>query len=298
MANLLKELSDALAGTVETAQAGIVRVEGRRRLPASGIVWSADGLVVTAHHVLTRDENIKVGLPNGEEVSAALVGRDPTTDLALLRTNQSGSWVFPQLDAAQVKVGHLALAAGRPGDSVEAALGMVNALGESWRTPAGALVDRYVQTDITMFPGFSGGPLLDTGGQLIGMNTSMLLRDATVTVPVLTIKRVVDALLAHGRIRRGYLGVGSQVVRLPEALSQSLKQKTGLLVVSVEPGSPAERGGLLMGDTLVGFAGLPLTGMDDLYAALSTDRISTTQPVRLVRGGQTQELQVILGERE
>jgi len=197
-----------------------------------------------------------------------------------------------------LKVGQLALAAGRPGEGVEATLGMVSALGDSWRTPAGALVDRYVQTDITMFPGFSGGPLLDASGQLIGMNTSMLLRDATVTVPVLTIQRVVDALLAHGRVRRGYLGVGSQVVRLPEALSQTLKQKTGLLVVSVEPGSPADRAGLLMGDTLVEFAGEALTDMDDLYSALSSDRINTNLSVRFVRGGQTQELQVMMGERE
>ncbi len=298
MANTLIDLSAGLAGLVEMAKASIVRVEGRRRMPASGIVWSADGVVVTAHHVLTRDENITVGLDSGEEVRAGLIGRDPTTDLAVLRLPKTGLPILQQLPADQLKVGQLALAAGRPGEGIEAAMGVISSLGESWRTPAGALVDRFVQSDVTPFPGFSGGPLLDAAGQLIGLNTSALLRSAMLTLPVLTIQRVVAALLAHGRIRRGYLGIGSQVVRLPEALSESLKQKTGLLIISVEPGSPSDHAGLLMGDTLVSLAGLALTDMDDLYTALSTDRISTSQVVRFIRGGQVQETQVLLGERE
>jgi S1-C subfamily serine protease len=297
---VLQDLSDALAATVKAAGSSVVRVEARRRLPASGIIWSSDGVIVTAYHVVERDENISVGLPDGQSVPATLVGRDPTTDLAVLRTqvptpSEAGppTWADPD----NLRVGHLVLALGRPGRTAQATLGIVSALGESWRTPAGGRIDRYLQTDVVMYPGFSGGPLVDAAGQVLGLNTSALLRGISLTVPTPTLSEVVQTLLTHGRVRRGYLGVGAQPVRLPAGLGQQLGQETALLLVSVEPGSPADQGGLLLGDTILALDGQPIRHMDDLLALLSSDRVGETMRVRIVRGGQVQELQVVVGER-
>ena len=297
MSQVLTELSDALAETVAGTGASVVRVEGRDRLPASGFAWSQEGLVVTAHHVLERDDNIKVGLADGKAVKAELVGRDPTTDLALLRAETEGleapGWTEPD----QVRVGNLALALGRPGKTVQATLGIVSALGASWQTRAGGRIDRYLQTDVAMYPGFSGGPLVDASGNVIGLNTSGLLRGVTVSVPLPTIRGVVETLLAHGKVRRGYLGVGAQVVRLPEALESQLDQKTGLLLVSVEPGSPAQDAGLMLGDTIVALNGQPVRQLDDLLSLLGGDSVGAATPVRVVRGGETKELSATIGER-
>jgi S1-C subfamily serine protease len=302
---VLQDLSDALAATVKTAGSSVVQVEARRRLPASGIIWSSDGVIVTAYHAVERDENISVGLPNGQSVPATLIGRDPTTDLAVLRTQvlttsgvKTAGLTQPTLaDLDNLHVGHLVLALGRPGRTVQATLGIVSALGESWRTPAGGRIDHYLQTDVVMYPGFSGGPLVDTAGQVLGLNTSALLRGISLTVPTSTLSQVVQTLLTHGHVRRGYLGVGAQPVRLPSELGQQVGQETGLLLASVEPGSPADQGGLLLGDTIVALDGQPVRHMDDLLALLSSDRVGETLPVRIVRGGQVQEMKVVVGER-
>ena len=299
MTEVLANLSDALAQTVEKAGSNVVRVEGRRRLPASGIVWSADGVVVTAHHVVQREENISLGLPDGKTVSATLVGRDPTTDLAVLRaeTTKLAPPTWAELDSLQV--GHLVLALGRPGQSVQATLGIVSALsGTSWRTPVGGQLDRYLQTDVVMYPGFSGGPLISATGQVIGLNTSALLRGVSLTVPAPTVRRIVETLLEHGRVRRGYLGVSTQSVRLPAVVADQVNQETGLLVVSVEPDSPADRGGLILGDTIVTLADNPVRHYDDLLAQLSPDRVGKTVPIRIVRGGKIEAITVTVGERQ
>ena len=297
MAEVLRNLSDDLASTVEAAAPGVVRVAARRRLPASGIVWSADGVIVTAHHVAERDENIEIGLADGQTVSATLVGRDPTTDLAVIRAQATGlapaNWTGPD----SLRVGHLVLGLGRPGRSVQATLGIVSALGEGWRTPAGGRVEPYLQTDLVMYPGFSGGPLVDASGQVLGLNTSALLRGISLAVPTPTLRGVVETLLAHGRVKRGYLGVGAQPVRLPANLEGQLGQETGLLLVSVEPDGPAGQGGLMLGDTIVALDGQPVGQMDDLLALLSSDRVGTAVPVRIIRGGQVQDVTVTIGER-
>jgi S1-C subfamily serine protease len=297
MTEVLQNLSNGLAETVEKAGPGVVRVEGRRRLPASGVVWSSDGVIVTAHHVVERDENIGVGLLGGETIAATLVGRDPSTDLAVLRVEAADlappTWAEPE----SLRVGHLVLGLGRPGRTVQATLGIVSALGGSWQTPAGGSVDPYLQTDLVMYPGFSGGPLVDVDGGVLGLNTSALLRGISLTVPTSTVRQVVGTLLAHGRVRRGYLGVGAQPVRLPADLAEELGQETALLLVSVEPDGPAGQGGLLLGDTIVALDGQPVRHMDELLALLGGDRVGTSAPVRFVRGGQTQELTVTIGER-
>ena len=297
MANVLSELSEGLAETVAAAGKSVVRVEGRGRLSASGFAWEGEGVIVTAHHVLERDDEIRVGLADGQSVQATLVGRDPSTDLAVLRAETAAlsppGWAEPD----GVRVGNIALALGRPGRTVQATLGIVSALGDGWRTRAGGHIDRYLQTDVVMYPGFSGGPLVDVSGRVIGLNSSALLRGVTVSVPLPTIRRVVETLLAHGRVRRGYLGVGAQVVRLPDAVDQGLDQETGLLLVSVEPDSPAQLGGLMLGDTVVSLNGGPVRHLDDLLALLSGESVGTSAKVRLVRGGQLQELSVTIGER-
>lgn len=297
MSNVLLDLSNDLATIVGTTGLAVVRVEARRRLPASGVLWSPDGLIATAHHVVERDDNITVGLPDGRTGTAKLVGRDPTTDLAVLRADIKDltppTWAGP--DA--LKVGHLVLALGRPGKTVQATLGIVSALGGSWRTRGGGQIDRYLQTDVVMYPGFSGGPLVNAAGHVVGINTSALIRGTSLALPTPTVRRVIEDLLAHGQVRRGYLGVGIQPARLPVALAEQLGQETGLLLVSVEPGSPAEGAGLFMGDTLVALDGQPVRHHDELLTLLSGDRIGATVPMRIVRGGQVQELQVVVGER-
>ena len=297
MSELMSKLSDDLADVVEAAGPAVVRVEARRRLPASGIVWSSDGLIVTAHHAVEREENIRVGLPDGRSVSATLVGTDLTTDVAVLRTSESGlatpAWAGPD----GLRVGHLALALGRPGKTVLATLGIVSALSGGWRTPSGGNLDRYLQTDLVMYPGFSGGPLVDANGQVLGLNTSALLRGIALAVPHATLSRVVTALVSHGRVARPYLGVGSQSVRLPDGVAKELDQESGVLLVSVEADSPADKGGLVLGDTIVALNGQPTRRLEDLLATLSEAGIGSTAPVRIVRGGQIQELTVVVGER-
>jgi S1-C subfamily serine protease len=293
---VLEQMSDALASVVQTVAPSVVRVEARRRLSATGMVWTADGVLVTAHHVIEQEDGIKVGLPDGRTVDATLIGRDPTTDVAALRVQATGlslsSW-----QEASPRVGMLVVALGRPFHSVRAALGIISAHGEAWRTPAGGQMEQYVQPDIVMYPGFSGGPLVDVAGQIVGLNTTALLRGVTLAIPLPTIRRVVDMLLAHGRVRRGYLGVHTQPVRLPAAMAEQLGQETGLLISSVEPASPAEQGGLLLGDTVVTLDGVTLRHHDDLLALLVAERIGSTVAMHVLRGGQVQELRLTLGER-
>ena len=298
MSEILANLSDALAATVEQSSSSVVRIEGRHRLPASGVVWSADGVIVTAHHVLEQDENIHVGLPDGQTVLATLVGRDPTTDLAVLKVGASDLKTPQWLDAENLKVGNLALALGRPGQRIRATLGIVSAVGQGWQTPTGGTIDHYLQSDVTMYPGFSGGPMVDSSGRFLGVNSSALVRGGTtITIPTATVRRVAETLLSHGHIRRGYLGVGAQPTRLPATIASQLGQETGLLLVSVEPNSPAEQAKLYMGDTIVALAGKPVRHLDDLFATLSGDRVDTAVPVKFLRGGQTLELSVTIGER-
>ncbi len=298
MAEVLSSLSKDLAAIVEGTAPSVVRVEGRRRLPASGIVWSSDGVVVTAHHVVERDENLSVGLHEIGAVPAKLIGRDPSTDLAVLRVDARDLTPPVWAEVESVRVGHLVLALGRPRKTVQATLGIVSALGDDWRTPVGGRVHRFLQTDVVMYPGFSGGPLVSAGGQVMGLNTSALLRGISLSLPTPTVESVVDTLLTHGRVRRGFLGVGAQPVKLPEKVANELDQETGLLLVSVEAGSPAEKGGLAMGDTIVHFAGEPTGHLEALLTLLSGDRIGQSVPVRIVRGGEVQDLTVEVGERK
>ncbi len=292
----LNEISGELSGIVEKAAPSVVRVEARRRIPGSGIVWASDGTIVTADHIIEREEDLRIGLADGRVVEATLVGRDPTTDVAVLRTQAAGLSVPAWSDGERAKVGQLVLALGRPGRTVRARLGMISALGDAWRAPAGGELTRYLEADVAIRFGFSGGPLVDTAGGVLGMNTAGLLREAALTVPVATLRRVVTTLLKDGRIRRGYLGLGAHPVRLPAAWQQQ-GQEAGLLIVSIEPGSPAERGGLLIGDTLVALDSTPVRRHDDIQSRLTPESVGTSVRVRVIRGGEVKELTVTIGDR-
>ena len=294
---VLSTLSSDLASAVASVGPNVVQVEARRGVPASGTIWTTEGIVVTANHAVVRDEDIKVVLADGKSAVATLIGRDPTTDLALLRLENGNPASSKWIGAGDLRVGHLVLSLGRPGKTVRAALGIISALGESWRTPAGGTVDSYIQTDAPSYPGFSGGPLATVEGDILGIGTSGLLRGTTVTVPTTTVKAVVDELLKRGRISRGYLGVGIQPVRLPSALGRQLGQETALLVVSVEPDSPGERAGLVLGDTIIAIGNSQVRHWDDLLGALGKDEIGKTVTVRILRGGQSQQLKATIGER-
>jgi S1-C subfamily serine protease len=296
MSESLTSLSNAMAGLVETAGPSIVRVEARRRLPASGVVYSADGLVVTANHVVEQDDNITLGFADGSTANASLVGRDPATDVALLRAERGGLAPATWVDAGELKVGNLVLALGRPGRTVQATLGIVSALGGAWRTGAGGEIDHYLQTDVVMYPGFSGGPLVEAGGRIAGLNSSALARGVSAAVPAATVKRVVDALAAHGKMPRGYLGVGVQPVRLSDSLQQTVGQETGLMVMSVEDNSPAQQGGLVQGDVIVALDNQPVRGVDELQAALAVDKAGRALPLRIIRTGQVQTVTVTVGQ--
>ena len=297
MSDILKSVSEAMAGLAESAGQSVVRVEGRNRLPASGVVYAADGIIVTSHHVVERDDKLRVGLPTGETVDAELVGRDPGTDLAVLRVAATGLTPAAWVDAGDLRVGKLILALGRPGQSVQATLGIVSALGGAWRTGGGGEIDRYLQTDVVMYPGFSGGPLTTADGRFGGINSSALARGVSVTIPAATVARVVATLLAHGRMPRGYMGVGIQPVRLDTALQEQLGQATGLMLMSVEAGGPAAEGGLLQGDVVVTLDGGAVRQLDDLQALLTGDRVGRRVAVRYVRAGAVQEAAVTVGQK-
>jgi S1-C subfamily serine protease len=296
VSDVLTQLSDSMAAVVAAAEPSVVRIEARRRIPASGVAWKDKGIVITAHHTVQLDENIRVAGPGGEPWEADLIGRDPSTDLAVLRLKEGELEPADWADSDSVRVGHLVLAVGRPGSLLQATLGVVSAIGDSWRTPMGSRVERYLQTDVVMYPGFSGGALLGVDRRVIGINTSALVRGISVTLPTATVGRVTADLLEHGRIRRGYLGVSAQPARLPEDQARSLGQETGLLLASVEAESPASAAGLLLGDTLLSMDDLPLRHLDDLLSALA-DRAGKKVSLTLLRGGQVQTCDVAVGER-
>jgi S1-C subfamily serine protease len=297
---LLASFSDDLANAVEAAGQTVVAVKARRRVPGSGVLWSPAGVVITADHVLEREEDLRVALADGRELAATLVGRDPSTDLAVLRVAGEGVPSAAVADGDAVRVGHFVLALGRTGPGApNASIGIVSAVGGPWRSRRGAAVEGYLRTDLTLYPGFSGGPLVDAQGRVVGINTSLLGRGQSMALPLPTVRRVAESLLTQGRIRRGFLGISTQPVALPSALAGrlGLGQETGLLVLGAEPGGPADKAGLLLGDILVGFAGAALRDTDDLLTQLDGGRIGTAQEARIVRGGELRTVPVTVGER-
>jgi S1-C subfamily serine protease len=295
---VLESLSNDLAGAVERAGQSVVAIHARRRIPASGIHWRP-GIIAAAHHTIQRDEEITISLADGSTVPATLVGRDPSTDLAVLKVDGAKVPVASFAEPSGVRVGALVLALGRPGTAITASLGVVSAVGGEWRTWHGGTIDRFVRLDVSIYDGFSGGPLIDAGGRVLGLNTSGLSRGAALAIPVETVNRVVDQLLKSGRVSRGYLGLGMQAVRLPAALVEKhrLPNDIGLMVVSAEPGGPGDRAGILIGDVLVALGDAPVSDPAELLAFLGGDQIGKPVSAKLIRAGEPTTISITVGER-
>lgn len=297
--NPLVALSEAMAEAAERAGAATLLVDARRRMPASGIAYTANS-VLTADHVVERDDDIRIVLPDGSQVPATIAGRDPGSDLALLRlegANLAAAEAAPQA----ARIGQLVLALGRPNtEGIQASLGVVSAVGGPVRTWRGGLLEHYFRTDATPYPGFSGGPLVDAAGRVVGINTSGLARGMSLTIPVSLAWQVAETLSQHGHVRRGYLGIRSQPVSLPAAQQQALgrQQSSGLLLVGVEEDGPAAGGGVLIGDILVGIAGQPVSDPDELLALLVGTVVGKPTELEVLRGGQPATLTVTIGERK
>jgi S1-C subfamily serine protease len=246
-----------------------------------------------------REEGIKVILMDGTEVSARVAGRDAGSDLAVLRLERAAD-AIAEVTKIPARLGQIALALGRPSpDGIEASLGTVSAIGGPIRTGRGGMLERYIRTDSISYPGFSGGPLVAADGTVLGLNTSGLGNGAAVTIPADIAWRVGEALARHGSIKRGYLGIRSQTVEIPETSQNGLgrEQSAGLLIVGVERDSPAARGGLMVGDILVAVAGAPVLHHDELFARLNGDVAGKSTSVEILRGGRPQTLNVQIGER-
>jgi len=295
----LSELSSQLASAVETAAKSIVSIHARRRIPSSGIVWR-DGVVISASHTVRRDDEIPLTLPDGNSTVAKVAGRDSATDLIALRLEGTKSYVAPRADISSLRVGSLVLAVGRPGPNVSASFGIVSAVGEGWRTWQGARIDRVLRLDLAVYDGFSGGPLVDPSGAVLGLNNSALARGTPLALPAAAVDRVLDELLERGHVRRPFIGVAVQPVALSASVvkQHSLNDDTGLLIVSIADGSPAEKAGMLLGDVLLEANGNELSGPDDLLDALSGVSKDGAVTLKFLRGGGVKTASITPADRE
>jgi S1-C subfamily serine protease len=296
LAILSDQLADAAAGAGES----IVAVHARPRLPSTGIHWQ-DGVVVTTDGTVRRESDITVTLPDGRKLQATLAGRDRRTDLAVLRV-AAGSLPTARLgDPASLRPGHLVLALARLGEGgPRVSFGAVSAVGGRWRCWKGGELDRLLQSNLTLYPGFGGGPLVDATGQIHGINSGGLSRAFATTIPVETVNRTVQQLLERGYIARGWLGAAMQPVRFNPAAQRrlGLDSDSGLVILSVEPDGPAASAGLLVGDVIVKLRGRPVETVDDLAEALwASDAVGRTLDLDLVRGGELVKAGVLIGER-
>jgi len=289
----LLTLSNDLAAAVERAGQVVFGVNARTRLGSTGVHWRS-GLIVTANHTVRVDEDITVTRPDGRTIAATLAGRDPAIDIAVLKVDAPDVAVADLGESNAVRVGHLVLAVGR---GPCASWGVVSAIGEGRgpRSAGGALFS----LDLTLYPGFSGGPLVNAQGQVIGVNSSGTSRHLQLAIPSAAVTRVVDELVRRGRLARPYLGVGTQPVSLPESLRQrfNLEQPTAVIVVAVQPSSPAASAGLLMGDIIVSLGGTSITDPGDLASVLRPDHVGEEMTVSVLRGGEPRDIRITVGER-
>ena len=291
----LLSLSNELAGAVERVAGAVVAVHARPRLPSTGVHWRP-GIIVTADHTVRSEEEITVARPDGRTVAASLIGRDPGTDLAVLRVQDIDLPTADLGDPRSLKVGHIVLAVGY---GPRASWGIVSALGGRWHTWRGGEIDQLLRLDLTLYPGFSGGPLVDVQGRVVGINTSGLSGQLELAIPVSTVARVADELIDKGRVSRGFLGVGLQPVRLPESLRRTLAAapEIGLIVVSVHPDGPAAKAGLLLGDVLVTLDDTPVGAPEDVQAVVGARSVGSTITATILRAGAPAEARITVGER-
>ncbi|HJQ12473.1 MAG TPA: S1C family serine protease [Gemmatimonadaceae bacterium] len=295
----LSELSSQLASAVEAAGNSIVAIHARRRIPSSGIIWR-DGVIVSASHTVRSEGEIPVTLPDGESVRATIAGRDSATDLIVLRVKGNAkAKAAPRADVSALRVGSLVLAVGRPGKDVSASFGIISAVGEGWRSWQGARIDRVLRLDLAVYDGFSGGPLVDASGGVLAINNSALARGTPLALPAQAVDRVVDELLERGHVRRPFIGVAVQPVALSAAVvrQHQLSGDGGLLIVSIADDSPAEKGGLLLGDVLLESGTQRLSRPDDLLDALSGTNHGDATTLKVLRGGAVKTVSVTPADR-
>jgi S1-C subfamily serine protease len=273
-------------------------VDDGSRLTATGVVWSADGVILTTSHGVERDEEVSVETADGTRLPASVAGRDPDADLAVLRVSASGLPALGRAGTDEAQVGHLVLALGRPGDfGLQATFGIISARIE---VQTEGRPEHLLSTDANLYPGFSGGPLVDVSGRLVGLINLNYGRGQGVALGVPILEHVVPTLLAQGTVARGYLGVSTQAVPLPEALRSTLglTQPRGLLVVQVQAGGPAEASGLILGDLLLGLDGQPVEDVDALRRLLRSLSAGQGVSLDIARAGQRQSLAVTLGKQD
>jgi S1-C subfamily serine protease len=288
----LVALSHDIAGTVERIATRVVAVEGRDRTGSSGF-FVRPGIILTADHALENDD-IEIVHADGKTESARIVGRDSSTDLALLAVADSGAGPIETAGSGDIRVGAIALAVARDDDGdVAATMGVIGSIGAAWRTWRGGEIDRFIRPDLSLYPRFSGSPLVDAAGRLIGLNTWGLSRRQPVTVPAATIARVVEALATRGHVTRGYLGIAMQAIELPEHLGGG----SGVIALGIAPDGPAQAGGLMLGDIITSLRGRRIGDSDDVQAALDSSSVGAPATVGVLRGGKPLELAVTIGER-
>lgn len=288
MNNELAALSNELAAAVAGAAKSVVAVHARPRFSSSGVFWKP-GVIVTAEHGIRREEDIRVTLPDGKNVTATLAGSDPGADLAVLKVDAEGA---PVQAAAQAPVpGNLALAIGRSEDSgVNATMGIISALGPAWRTWRGGRLDSYIRLDLTMYPGSTGALVINVAGEALGIATPALSRIAGVAIPAPNVDRAVEEILKRGRVARGYLGVGLQTVEISD-------HHKGLIVLSLDSGGPAAKAGVLIGDILVSLGGKSVEDTEDIQIALEGRAIGSAIDAEVSRGGESRSIPIAIGER-
>ena len=289
----LLSLSNDLAAAVEHGGRAVFGVNARPRVGSTGVHWRP-GLIVTADHTVQVNEDVTVTRPDGRTVTAAVVGRDPTIDVAILKVDASDVPIADIADSDAARVGHIVLALGR---GLRASWGIISAIGDG-REPRGVGTE-LLNLDLTLYPGFSGGPLVDVRGRVVGITTSGASRHFQLGIPAAAVNRVMDELARRGRIPRAYLGVSTQQVRLPDALAErlSVDQQTAVIVVDVQPGSPAAQAGLLIGDVVVSLGGVRITAPADVKAVLRPQRVGESVVASVLRGGEPRDLNVTIGER-
>jgi S1-C subfamily serine protease len=284
---ILKSLSDATAEVVEKASSSLVSVTSERHgHRGSGVIWSSDGYIVTCNHVVSKSKTVIIGLKDGRNLEAKVVGQDPLSDVALLKI-EDGSTFEPiePADPESLKVGQFALALAKFGRHPSATSGMVTNVGLSFQGWRGMTMDNLVVTDAPLNPGYSGGPLLDASGRMIGMNAAFAWSRG-LAIPISTIKRVTDSLVREGKIKRAYLGIKSSTIMLPQeiATQKEINQEEGVMVFWVEKDSPAKKAGLALGDIIVKFDEKPVTNVFDLPNLLTEEVIGKKTKLGILRG--------------
>ena len=293
---LLDAYSEAVIRAVELVGPAVVRIDSRTG-GGSGVVFTPDGFVLTNSHVVEREAHLRVTLPDGRHMPAAVVGRDRDTDLAVLRIDASGLAWAGFGDSRRVRVGQVAIAIGNPfGFDHTVTSGVVSALGRSLRSRTGRLMDDIIQTDAALNPGNSGGPLVTTTGEVIGINTAMIQPAQGICFAIAgnTARFVASRLMRDGRIRRSYIGIAGEQTRLPRALARAhdVAAAAGVLVASIETGSPAAIAGLQVGDIILALADRTVTGPDDLHRVLTEERIGESVALTVLRGGARRVLAI------